>query len=117
MVQKSAYADWTEPRSKSWAEACKVKGIRKAQVDRTPKGKNTVDNFMSADAALLAGRADVDAVCLVTSDSDFSGAATVVRAAGKEVYGIGSCSEKSHFARACTKFFRLGGTAEGQAGP
>lgn len=113
MVQKSAYADWTEPRSKSWAEACKRKGIRQIQVNRTPKGKNTADNYMSADAA----SADVDAVCLVTSDSDFSGAATVVRAAGKEVYGIGSCSEKSHFARACTKFFRLGGTAEGQAGP
>jgi len=117
VVQKSAYADWTEPRSKSWAEACKEKGIRQIQVNRTPKGKNTVDNFMSADAARLAESTDVDAVCLVTSDSDFSGTATVVRARGKEVYGIGSGSEKSHFAGACTKFFRLGGTAEEQAGP
>lgn len=113
LVQRNGYADWTEPRSKSWAEACKEKGIRQIQVNRTPKGKNTADNYMSADAA----SADVDAVCLVTSDSDFSGAATSVRAAGKEVYGIGSGSDKSHFARACTKFIRLGGTGEGQAGP
>lgn len=118
VVQKSAYADWTETAErKKWAEACKEEGIRQVQVNRTPKGKNTVDNYMSADAARLAGSMDVDAVCLVTSDSDFSGAATVVRAAGKEVYGIGSGSDKSHFARACTKFFRLGGAAEGQAGP
>ena len=103
VVQRNGYADWTEPRSKSWAEACKREGIRQVQVNRTPKGKNTADNYMSADAA----SANVDAVCLVTSDSDFSGAATSMRAAGKEVYGIGSASDRSHFAMACTEYFRL----------
>jgi len=112
LVQRNGYADWTEPRSKSWAEACKREGIRQVQVNRTPKGKNTVDNFMSAEAAGLARSADVDAVCLVTNDSDFSGTATSVRAAGKHVYGIGST--EGHFAEMCTSFFRLGKPAAGQ---
>ncbi len=106
VAQMNAYADWTNPRSKSWAEACKRHGIRQILVNRTPRGKNTVDNYMSAEAAGLAQSGDIDAVCLVTSDSDFSGAATVVRTAGKDVYGIGSA--EGAFAAACTDFFRLG---------
>ena len=113
VVQQNGYADWTNPRSKSWAEACQRHGIRQVQVNRTPRGKNTVDNFMSAEAAGLARSADVDAVCLVTSDSDFSGAATSVRAAGKHVYGIGSA--EGHFAEMCTSFFRLDQSAAGRA--
>lgn len=105
VVQQDGYADWTSSRSQSWAEACQRHGIRQVQVNRTPKGKNTADNFMSADAAMFATRADIDAVCLVTNDSDFSGAATSVRAAGKDVYGIGS--SEGHFAKTCTEFFRL----------
>lgn len=116
VVQVNAYADWTRPEAASWAKACKRHGIRQVVVNRTPRGKNTVDNYMSADAARLAESADIDAVCLVTSDSDFSGAATVVRAAGKEVYGIGSAS--GEFAAACTDFFQLskegGSWARGQ---
>ena len=106
VAQMNAYADWTNPRSKSWAEACKRHGIRQILVNRTPRGKNTVDNYMSAEAAGLAQSGDIDAVCLVTSDSDFSGAATVVRTAGKDVYGIGSA--EGAFAASCTDFFRLG---------
>ena len=116
VVQVNAYADWTRPEAASWAKACKRHGIRQVVVNRTPRGKNTVDNYMSADAARLAESADIDAVCLVTSDSDFSGAATVVRAAGKDVYGIGSAS--GEFAAACTDFFQLskegGSWARGQ---
>ena len=110
VVQRNGYADWTDERSKSWAEACQRLGIRKFQVDRTPKGKNTVDNYISADAGGLAQRADIDAVCLVSSDSDFSGAANSVRSEGKDVYGIGS--NEGHFAKHCTKFFRLDKAAE-----
>ena len=117
VVQMNAYADWANPRSKSWAEACERYGVRQVQVNRTPRGKNTVDNYISAEAARLAQRADIDAVCLVSSDSDFSGAATVVRAAGKDVYGVGSAA--GAFAAACTDFFQLGkpggGWARGQS--
>ena len=105
VVQQDAYADWSNDRSKSWGEACQRHGIRQLQVNRTPKGKNTADNYMSADAAMFATRADIDAVCLVTSDSDFSGVAKSVRSVGKDVYGIGS--NEGHFAESCTKFFRL----------
>ena len=117
VVQVNAYADWMRPETKPWAEACKRHGIRQVLVNRTPREKNTVDNYMSADAARLAESADIDAVCLVTSDSDFSGAATVVRAAGREVYGIGS--NTGAFAAACTDFFQLdkegGSWARGQS--
>lgn len=119
VAQMNAYADWTNPRSKSWAEACKQHGIRQILVNRTPRGKNTVDNYMSAEAAGLAQSGDIDAVCLVTSDSDFSGAATVVRTAGKDVYGIGSA--EGAFAASCTDFFRLskegGSWVRGQSAP
>lgn len=105
VVQMNAYADWKRPEAGSWEKACEQHGIRQVLVNRTRRGKNTVDNYMSADAAALAQGADIDAVCLVTSDSDFSGAATVVRAAGKKVYGIGT--DEGHFAKHCTEFFRL----------
>ena len=105
VVQRTAYMDWTRPEAKSWVKACEDHGILQVQVNRIPKKKNTVDNHMSAQAGMLATSADVDAVCLVTSDSDFRGVAQSVRAAGKDVYGIGT--NEGQFAKWCTKFFRL----------
>ena len=105
VVQRTAYKDWTRPEGKSWVKACEDHGILQVQVNHTPTGKNTVDNHMSAQAGMLATSADVDAVCLVTSDSDFRGVAQSVRAAGKDVYGIGT--NEGQFAKWCTKFFRL----------
>ena len=114
VVQRSAYADWFDPSRSSWREACQRHGIRQDQVNRKPnsKDKNTVDTYMSMEMGDLKKRADIDAVCLVTGDSDFSGPAKLMRAAGKEVYGIGQAPAKSHFAESCTEYFRLGGAVE-----
>ena len=108
VVQRTAYADWTKSHTGSWAEACKQHGIDKIQVDRTPTGKNTVDNYMSAAATRIAATVNVDAICFVTSDSDFSGAATILRSMGKKVFGIGTASGAyKAFADTCTHFITL----------
>lgn len=108
VVQRTAYADWTKSHTGSWAEACKQHGIEQIQVNRTPSGKNTVDNYMSATATRLAATGDIDAICLVTSDSDFSGAATNIRSMGKDVFGIGTASGAyKAFADTCTRFIAL----------
>ena len=108
VVQRTAYADWTKSHTGSWAEACKQHGIDQVQVNRTPTGKNTVDNYMSAAATRLAATAAIDAICLVTSDSDFSGAATNIRSMGKDVFGIGTASGAyKAFADTCTRFIAL----------
>ena len=109
VVQRTAYADWTKSHTSPWVEACKQHGIDKIQVDRTPAGKNTVDNYMSAAAARIAATVNVDAICFVTSDSDFSGAATILRSMGKDVFGIGTASGAyKAFADTCTHFITLG---------
>ena len=108
VVQRTAYADWTKSHTGPWAGACKQHGIDKVQVDRTESGKNTVDNYMSAHAARIAATVDIDAICFVTSDSDFSGAATNLRSMGKDVFGIGTASGAyKAFADTCTRFIAL----------
>lgn len=108
VVQRTAYADWTKSHTGPWAGACKQHGIDKVQVDRTESGKNTVDNYMSAHAARIAATVDIDAICFVTSDSDFSGAATNLRSMGKDVFGIGTASGAyKAFADTCTHFIAL----------
>ncbi len=108
VVQRTAYADWTKSQTSSWVKACKQHGIDQVQVNRTPSGKNTVDNYMSSAATRLAAGSDIDAICLVTSDSDFSGAATNIRSMGKDIFGIGTATGAyKAFADTCTRFIRL----------
>lgn len=110
VVQRTAYADWTKSHTNPWVEACKQHGIEQVQVNRTEAGKNTVDNYMSAAAVRIAATMCIEAICLVTSDSDFSGAATNIRSMGMDVFGIGAASGGyKAFADTCSLFIALDG--------
>lgn len=86
-IIKRAYGDWSRSQLQPWAAIFKEFAIKAIHQPQFTTGKNSTDSAMLIDAMdiLNGGRADV--FMLVSSDSDFTGVASVAdgTAAGTDV--------------------------------
>jgi hypothetical protein len=82
---KRAYADWTTPNLVGWKEHLHRHAIQPMQQFAFTKGKNSTDSAFIIDAMDLLYAGNLNAFCLVSSDSDFTRLATRMREAGKIV--------------------------------
>lgn len=104
---KRIYGDWTRPNLGSWKKVLLDYALTPIQQFGYTTGKNATDSALIIDAMDILYGDQVDAFCLVSSDSDFTRLATRLREAGKLVYGIGEEKTPNAFIAACDKFIYL----------
>ena len=82
------------------------------------RGKNATDIELSVTAMKLLYTAELNRFCIVSGDSDFVGLARELRAAGREVIGIGEKNKTAKtFRTNCNVFEVLGRKKSKKAGP
>lgn len=98
------YGDWTTPQLTPWKKVLETHAIRPCQQFRHARGKNASDGTLIMDAMEIKHARSVDGICIVSSDSDYTGLAGRLREAGLVVYGFGGKYTVQAFVNACDEF-------------
>src|ERR1700738_1836393 len=98
------YGDFSDPRSKSWAQKLSRYAIIPQQQFAYTTGKNASDITLVIDAMDLLHSGRFDGFCLVSSDSDFTRLAARIREQGVDVFGFGEQKTPESFRQACRRF-------------
>lgn len=109
---RKAYGNWKEPTLKRWEELLHEYAIQPVQQYDLTKGKNASDIALVIDAMDVMYTKQIDVMCFVSSDCDFTPLVTRVLAEGKVVLGFGERKTPIPFVNACSKFLFLDKVAE-----
>jgi len=104
---RKAYGNWKNPSLKPWEELLHEYAIQPIQQYDLTKGKNASDIALVIDAMDVMYTKDIDVMCFVSSDCDFTPMVTRALAEGKVVLGFGERKAPSPFVNACSKFLFL----------
>ncbi len=106
VIIKRAYGDWTKPNLKAWQKIVSQFAIDKIQQVAYTVGKNATDIGMTIDAMdlLYSKSSELDGVCLVSSDSDFTPLAKRIHKSRLSVYGFGEQKTPQALVAACDRF-------------
>ena len=104
---RRAYGNWKNPCIKPWEDVLHDFAIQPIQQFDLTKGKNATDIALVIDAMDILYTKDVDTICLVSSDCDFTPLVTRALADGKLVIGFGERKAPSAFVNSCSKFLYL----------
>lgn len=104
---RKAYGNWKSPTLKPWEELLHEYAIQPVQQYDLIKGKNASDIALVIDAMDVMYTKDIDVMCFVSSDCDFTPLVTRTLAEGKVVLGFGERKTPSPFVNACSKFLFL----------
>ena len=98
------YGDFSNPRSRAWADTLSKHAIIPQQQFAYTTGKNASDITLVIDAMDLLHSGRLDGFCLVSSDSDFTRLAARIREQGVDVFGFGEQKTPESFRQACRRF-------------
>ena len=101
------YGDFSGTRLANWDKAIQSLAILQHQQRNNTTGKNAADIALVIDAMDLMAKGNLDGVCLVSSDSDFTRLAQRLREEGLTVYGFGAQKTPEAFRNACNRFIYL----------
>lgn len=104
---RKAYGNWKNPCIKPWEDALHEYAIQPIQQFDLTKGKNATDIALVIDAMDILYTKNVDTICLVSSDCDFTPLVTRALADGKFVIGFGERKAPMAFVNSCSKFLYL----------
>jgi len=104
---RKAYGNWKNTSLKSWEELLHEYAIQPIQQYDLTKGKNASDIALVIDAMDVMYTKNIDVMCFVSSDCDFTPMVTRALAEGKVVLGFGERKTPSPFVNACSKFLFL----------
>lgn len=104
---RKAYGNWKNATLKSWEELLHEYAIQPIQQYDLTKGKNASDIALVIDAMDVMYTKDIDVMCFVSSDCDFTPMVTRALAEGKVVLGFGERKTPDAFVNACSKFLFL----------
>ncbi|WP_435275321.1 NYN domain-containing protein [Psychrobium sp. nBUS_13] len=107
---RKAYGNWKSENLKKWEAVLHEYAIQPIQQFDLTKGKNATDIALVIDAMDILYTKDIDAVCLVSSDCDFTPLVTRLLADGKSVLGFGERKAPKAFVNSCSKFLYLDDT-------
>lgn len=99
------YGDFSNSRSRGWADILAKYAIIPQQQFAYTTGKNASDITLVIDAMDLLHSRRFDGFCLVSSDSDFTRLAARIREEGIDVFGFGEKKTPESFRQACRRFF------------
>src|SRR6188768_1410154 len=98
------YGDFSNARSRAWADTLSKHAIIPQQQFAYTTGKNASDITLVIDAMDLLHSGRFDGFCLVSSDSDFTRLAARIREQGVDVFGFGEQKTPESFRQACRRF-------------
>ena len=101
---KRIYGDWTKPQLASWKNVLLTNSIIPIQQYSYTTGKNATDAALIIDAMDILYSGNVEAFCIVSSDSDFTRLAARLRESGMFVIGMGEKKTPTAFISACEIF-------------
>ena len=104
---RKAYGNWKKSSIKAWEDLLHEYAIQPVQQYDLSKGKNASDIALVIDAMDIMYTKDIDVMCFVSSDCDFTPMVTRAVAEGKVVLGFGERKTPSPFVNACSKFLFL----------
>jgi len=104
---RKAYGNWKKASLKGWEDLLHEYAIQPVQQYDLSKGKNASDIALVIDAMDVMYTKDIDVMCFVSSDCDFTPMVTRALAEGKVVLGFGERKTPSPFVNACSKFLFL----------
>jgi uncharacterized protein (TIGR00288 family) len=104
---RKAYGNWKSPYLKPWEDLLNEYAIQPIQQYDLTKGKNASDIALVIDAMDVMYTRNIDVMCFVSSDCDFTPMVTRALAEGKVVLGFGERKTPSPFVNACSKFLFL----------
>lgn len=107
---RKAYGNWKSPTLGKWEELLHEHAIQPIQQYDLTKGKNASDIALVIDAMDVMYTKDIDVMCFISSDCDFTPMVTRALAEGKVVLGFGERKTPSPFVNACSKFLFLNET-------
>jgi hypothetical protein len=103
---KRIYGDFSSSSrtSKSWRNSIQEHAIKTIHQYAFSSGKNSSDSALIIDAMDLLHAKNLDGICLITSDSDFTGLAIRFKEEGVMTYGFGEDKTPVAFRNACDEF-------------
>ncbi len=101
---KRIYADWTNSNMNGWKNVLNENAVRAMQKFAYTTRKNSTDTALIIDAMDILHSGRVDGICIVSSDSDYTGIANRTREEGLFIMGIGRYDTPKSFVNACEKF-------------
>jgi uncharacterized protein (TIGR00288 family) len=104
---RKAYGNWKSPNIKPWEDVLHEYAIQPIQQFDLTKGKNATDIALVIDTMDILYTKDVDIICLVSSDCDFTPLVTRALADGKFLIGFGERKAPSAFVNSCSRFLYL----------
>ena len=104
---RKAYGNWKSSHLKPWEDLLHEYAIQPIQQYDLTKGKNASDIALVIDAMDVMYTKNIDVMCFVSSDCDFTPMVTRALAEGKVVLGFGERKTPSPFVNACSKFLFL----------
>ncbi|WP_345844504.1 NYN domain-containing protein [Shewanella algae] len=104
---RKAYGNWKSPNLKPWEDILHEYAIQPIQQFDLTKGKNATDIALVIDAMDILYTKDIDIICLISSDCDFTPLVTRALADGKTVFGFGERKAPSAFVNSCSRFLYL----------
>lgn len=104
---RKAYGNWKNPSIKPWEDLLHEYAIQPIQQYDLTKGKNASDIALVIDAMDVMYTKNIDVMCFVSSDCDFTPMVTRALAEGKVVLGFGERKTPAPFVNACSKFLFL----------
>jgi uncharacterized protein (TIGR00288 family) len=104
---KRVYGDFTTPQLAPWRETINSLSLTPMQQFSYTSGKNVTDSKMIIDAMDILYAENVNAFCIMSSDSDFTGVAKRLKESGIFVCGAGKGFTPSSFVNACDRFWTV----------
>ena len=104
---RKAYGNWKKTSIKPLEDLLHEYAIQPIQQYDLSKGKNASDIALVIDAMDVMYTKDIDVMCFVSSDCDFTPMVTRALAEGKVVLGFGERKTPTPFVNACSKFLFL----------
>lgn len=104
---RKAYGNWKKASLKAWEDLLHEYAIQPIQQYDLSKGKNASDIALVIDAMDVMYTKNIDVMCFVSSDCDFTPMVTRALAEGKVVLGFGERKTPAPFVNACSKFLFL----------
>ena len=114
---RKAYGNWKSQNLKPWEDVLHEFAIQPIQQFDLTKGKNATDMALVIDVMDILYTKDVDLICLVSSDCDFTPLVTRALADGKFVIGFGERKTPDAFVNSCSRFLYLDDEQEAELPP
>lgn len=114
VTYKRMYGDFTTTQTAGWKNIVNQFSVMPVQQYTYTTGKNVTDSKMIIDAMDILYTGNVDAFCIMSSDSDFTGLAKRLKESNMFVIGAGESKTPGSFINACDRFFKLDNLAKGK---